>query len=241
MAQNQNSEFNNLQCIWMKSNFIQYKLCDKNFNCENCLFDKVMQNAKVNAEDLESDNKAIVNVIDDKLEQLSKITYTDGQKYLRNNIVLKNLFGNTYYMGLSPLAKIMLDEAAGFNYCKDGQPIQEHSPIMQFFADWGSIKVHSPLNFYCLGRLKQEIKSNNADEWFLLMEAYPQELENAFISREDFVINVKEVEKILLNAKSEFAHLGTTLNDGGQLISNLNKVLGKDIYYNILEHIFFSK
>lgn len=241
MAQNQNNEFNNLQCIWMKSNFIQYKLCDKNFNCDDCLFDKVMQNARVNAGDLETDKRAIVNILDDKLEQLNSITCNDGYKYLKNNIVLKNLFGNTYYMGLSPLAKIMLDEASGFNYCKDGQPIQTHYPIVQFFANWGSVKVHSPLNFYCLGRLKQEIKSQHADDWFLLMEVMPEELEYAEISKEDFSINVKEVEKILLNAKNEFSNIGPTLNDGGQVETHLNKVLGKDLYYNILEHIFFSK
>ncbi len=40
------AEYDSMQCIWMQSNIIKYKLCDFNFDCDNCLFDKVMRNRK---------------------------------------------------------------------------------------------------------------------------------------------------------------------------------------------------
>jgi len=39
-------EYDSMQCIWMQSNVVRYKLCDHHFDCDACLFDKVMRNKK---------------------------------------------------------------------------------------------------------------------------------------------------------------------------------------------------
>lgn len=37
-----NNIYENIKCIWMASDVVSYKLCDKEFDCENCQFNKVM-------------------------------------------------------------------------------------------------------------------------------------------------------------------------------------------------------
>ncbi len=32
-----------LKCIWMECGYVEYKLCDRNYDCENCPFDKAIK------------------------------------------------------------------------------------------------------------------------------------------------------------------------------------------------------
>jgi len=44
-------------CVWMATGLISYKLCDRNYQCELCLFDQAMKNeTRGNGEFQESDN-----------------------------------------------------------------------------------------------------------------------------------------------------------------------------------------
>jgi len=31
------------KCIWMECGYVEYKLCDRDFDCENCPFDKAIK------------------------------------------------------------------------------------------------------------------------------------------------------------------------------------------------------
>ncbi len=32
------------KCVWMKTGLVSYKLCDKNYHCDACPFDRAMRN-----------------------------------------------------------------------------------------------------------------------------------------------------------------------------------------------------
>ncbi|MDY0082451.1 MAG: hypothetical protein RBR74_04655, partial [Ignavibacteriaceae bacterium] len=61
-----------LKCIWMTSGVIDYKLCDNNFDCENCPFDKVIRNLSD-----EKDTKlgGIVNAFNSILNKLQNTKF----------------------------------------------------------------------------------------------------------------------------------------------------------------------
>ena len=41
MTENQRyKNFDDIKCLWMECNAVDYKLCDKNFECEDCEFDR---------------------------------------------------------------------------------------------------------------------------------------------------------------------------------------------------------
>lgn len=235
------SIYDSLQCLWMSSGMVTYRLCDKKFNCENCLFDKVMRNQKIELKELSTYEKP-QGIINDKLEALEELTFSPNYIYLKNNLILKNLFGNTYYMGISPLASTILDCTTGFNYCKDGVPVQTNFPILQFHGEWGSLKVAAPLNFYCLGRLKQEINSENINDWFLLVEIYPSEIESSILTESEYIEEIHSTKEILSTVYGEFHQsVGVTMNDGGVFVQNLSHALDNRQYYKLLKALFSHK
>lgn len=230
-----NNAFDNLKCIWMDS-LIKYKLCDKHFDCDSCLFDKVMRNVKLEMEDLELDSS--LNIIDQKIKRLNELEFSHNFIYLKNNLVIKNLFGSTYYLGISPLAYTILDQCTGFNCCKDGTPVHLNSPIAQFLGKWGTYKLSSPLNFYCLGRLKQEIQNNISNEWFLLIEANPADIETAIISITEYNAKLKEVEKFLVETNKDIQSTHTVINNKGTEITRLCQLLNDELYLKLLNILF---
>ena len=227
--------FDNLKCIWMDS-LIKYKLCDKHFECDNCLFDKVMRNVKLELEDIESDSST--NIIAQKLKRLSELEFSHNFIYLKNNLIVKNLFGNTYYLGISPLAYTLLDHCTGFNCCKDGTPVQPHNPIAQFLGKWGTYKLLSPLNFYCLGRLKQEIQNSTPQEWFLLIEANPADIESAKISIAEYNLKSKEVELFLSQIDEDMRNTQSDNINKNAEISRLCQLLNDELYLKLLRILF---
>ena len=108
--------YENLKCIWMSSNLVEYKLCDKNFDCDNCVFDKVMRN-------LFNENSKKANTMEDKstnifekiLSKINELEFPERLFYLKNNLTAKHLFSKTYSLSLSGLSKILLDNISVIN------------------------------------------------------------------------------------------------------------------------------
>ena len=103
-----------LKCIWMESELVKYKLCDKEFDCENCEFDKVFRNLSLKMNDNSNNGVTVENQSEDILERLIKRieneTFDEKVFYLRNQLVIKNLFGNAYYLGINPVVLYLLDD-----------------------------------------------------------------------------------------------------------------------------------
>ena len=222
-----------LRCVWMDAGVVSYKLCDMNFDCENCLFDKVMRN-----DNYENSPVRERDMIEQKIVSVNEAGIIKGNIFLKNNLMIKKLLGKTYYLGLTPLAYTLLENIAGFNYCRDNTFVKEGDPLVQFIGDWGSIKILSPLNFYCLSRLKQELNDISSKEWFSLIELEPEELSAGEISDEHYLQNCTEIEVLFNNYKSDFPNIGTTLNDGGEKIHYIYHIMGNKNYYTIINKLF---
>jgi hypothetical protein len=241
MADNINKGENlSTKCIWMDAEIIKYKLCDRKFDCENCLFDKVMRNDNFESIRFHYEHSPLRenDLLEKKISAIKEARIPKGNIYLRNNIMVKKLLGKTYYLGLTPLAYNLLENAAGFNYCRDNILVKTGDPLVQFIGDWGSIKIPSPLNFYCLGRLKHELNDISSKEWFSLIELEPEIIQSEQISEEQYLSNCSAVETIFNRFKSDFPDIGTTLNDGGEKLRYLYQVIGAKRYYTVMEKLF---
>lgn len=237
---NKIQNFESLQCVWMTSEVVRYKLCDNDFDCDHCLLNKALQNSADDNKAINGKSKNIfyTDIIDDKIVKIDSLSSDDNVIYLKNNLVLKNLFGNAYYIGISTLGYFMLDNAVGFNYCRDGSSIKEDDLIAQFIGDWGSVKIHSPFNFYSSGRLKNEIGHSGRNEWLSIIEAEPAQIKEAEIDKNEYEDSLISVKKLLSQSKQYYPSVGVTLNDGGQKVKYLYEIIGKQNYYEILSRLF---
>lgn len=234
---NRNNNFEEMKCIWMASNHIEYKLCDMNFNCEKCPFDKVMSNAPSIPVFRNQSDSIGMNFIEQLSEKVVETTYPHNVTLLKNNLVLKNLFNCTYYLGISPIGSILLDENADYRLLLDSVNIKKDEPIIEFYGDWGNISVTSPFNFHTLGNFKKSNKTK-LDSWFCIVEANEEEIESAKISSQDYAKMISEVTDYLNKKEEMISEVGFTMNDGGERLEHLHQIIGKSDYNKLLKLLF---
>jgi len=132
----------------------------------------------------------------------------------------------------------LIDQLSAYNYCRDNTDKKCGEPLVQFTGDWGSISVHSPLNFFCLGRLKPELNDFQLNSWFSLIETDESEIEVASVTEDFFNREKDEAIKLISNSRTYFPNVGTTLNDGGDKVKYLYQAIGQLNYYTLLKQLF---
>lgn len=242
MSNNKGSEhvnYNSMKCIWMSSNTVEYKLCDKNFDCDNCVFDKIMRN--INPGDSETDsavNNSEPNIVRRKIDSLKSIQYSPGYIYLNNSIVLKKLFDKTYYLGLDKSAYLFLDNLKGYEFQSAGSGIKKGKSLLKLWGEWGETDVVSPINFLIVDKLKHNIGDLKVNSWLSLVDADPGEISQYELSEDDYSDNISNLENELLGFEDEFEFLGARLNDGGTKLRFLYQVTGIEKYNRFLNLLF---
>ncbi|HEX2962690.1 MAG TPA: hypothetical protein VHO43_12905 [Ignavibacteriales bacterium] len=228
--------FHDIKCIWMESNNVGYKLCDRGFDCENCSFDKAIRNAAQPASKAEParSNDVIQRIIDHIGSEELNSNYT----YLQNHLVLKNLFNHTFYLGLSPLAMHLLDQYSSVEYCVGPGNVSQGDRIIEIKGDWGSVDITSPMSFTCLGKINTEEKEDSLVRWFSLIKASEEEMNANTLPVSDYHRDIVKVTKKITQIQLNYPDVGYTMMDGGIKLQFLYQIIGTDNYLNILNSLF---
>ncbi len=235
-----NRKFQELKCIWMTSGLVDYKLCDMSFECEDCQFDKVMRNApsaRRNSQ-LHIEKEKEKNAIDSAIEHLTKDNFEDGIIYLKNSIMLKHLFDNTYYLGINSVALSFMDNINSIQNFEQGNYILKDKAIFRFTGDWGSVTIPSPMNFFLLDMLSMSPPQLIANKWFAIVSVSPQDVTTSKITQYDWKKEQANSIRLLSDYKTRFPNVGATMMDGGERIKYLYQVMGKVEYLKILKRLF---
>ncbi|MGE5457813.1 MAG: hypothetical protein ACM3RX_05620 [Methanococcaceae archaeon] len=235
---NDNRLYSDMKCIWMES-YVEYKLCDRQFDCENCMFDKAVRNMISPAEKQQKvkRNDIIQQIIDNIGNEELNVNYT----YLNNHLMVKNLFENTYYLGFSSLALNLLDNCNSVEYCDKGAAIAKGSKIIEINGDWGKVSVTAPMNFTCLGKIPNEEKKNAPLKWFSLINTTKEELAANSLQISDYHRDIITVTKEITQIQLKYPQVGLTMMDGGTNLEYLFQILGKDNYLDLLNSLFSKK
>lgn len=238
----QNNSYNNLKCIWMAGNLVDYKLCDKNFECDNCQFDKAMRNTsfRQNQDDRIGVSK-IENTIQQLIDNIGKEELKRDYFYLNSHLLLKNLFSNTYYIGFTPLANYILDNSFNIEYCNENDKVKTGQVLFRVKGEWGSVEISSPLDFTLLGKFTSEDNQTNNENWFGLLEADRNDVNASVIAGEFYLKDILSITRELSKIKLYYDEVGTTMLDGGTYLNNLGKIIGSEKYLSILKLLFTKK
>lgn len=229
----------NLKCIWMASNNVEYKLCDMNFNCEKCPFDKVMSNAPSHELSAKKPEVMGMGIIEELAERVFETTYPHNVTLLKNNLVLKSLFENTYYLGISPIGSLILENVSDYNLFLDSVNINKDEPIIELFGEWGNVSITSPFSFHTLGNFKKSTGNKvKIDSWFCIVEAKEEDIATAKINPSEYANMISDVTGYLNSREEMLSHVGITMNDGGERLEHLYQVIGKNDYNKLLKLLF---
>jgi hypothetical protein len=236
-------QFNDMKCIWMSSNLVEYKLCDKDFDCENCEFDKVMRNqaARMRDDDSSSPGANFFSKLIEKLKNETKFR-KPPYYYLKNNLVVKNLFGNIYYIGVNPAVLLMLDCLNSVRFLTNGDKyVQRGVPFLRIQGEWGSVQIISPIAFLFLNQSEFETVDFLTNEWFGLIEAKSEDILGVSYAEREYEDNITDLESRLNNFVIAYPETGVTMMDGGKDVRNLHEAIGTSNYLKLLSDFFTLK
>lgn len=222
----------------MASNVVDYKLCDREFDCDNCFFDKSMRNIQhqYSSKDIEDKKTKLNKIIQSTIRNIETAEFNSQYSYFRNHLVAKHLFANTYYLGFSPVAIDLLDSGAALEQCARVDKIKKGETVLKIAGAWGKIDVTAPVDFSYLGHVTEA--HNSHERWFSLIETSKEELMNSSISVSDYHRDIINITKELTRFQRDYPDIGVTMLDGGIETKSLYQVIGSAKYNEILDTLF---
>ena len=232
-----NKTFQDLKCIWMSSSVVEYKLCDKDFDCENCQFDKVIRNLAVDSKQQTSTGDNSVSVLDSLMKKVKNQVYESKNIYLRSQLMVKHLFADTYYLGINPIVLLFLDNINSVKDAGHQGYILKNQALFRVEGEWGYITFISPMNFTLLDKLNLNAEDILSNKWFAIISVDQPEFSTARIDRDQWYSNQVNSLNLLNEYKLNTPKIGATLMDGGVPVKNLNRLLGNTEYLKVLSKL----
>jgi hypothetical protein len=232
-----NKAFQDLKCIWMSSNVVDYKLCDKDFDCENCQFDKVIRNLAVDSKQQTSTGENPVSILDSLMKRVKNQVYEPKNIYLKSQLMVKHLFADTYYLGINPIILLFLDNINSVKDAGHQGYILKNQALFKIEGEWGYITFTSPMDFTLLDKLNFNAGDILSNKWFAIISVHQPDITTARITRDQWYGNQVNSLNLLSEYKLNTPKIGTTLMDGGVPVKNLNRFLGNTEYLKVLSKL----
>ena len=227
-----------LKCIWMTSQQVAYKLCDKEFDCENCEFDKIFRNHSIKMSEQTSETNVIKeDLLENVIKKIEEENFDEQLIYLKNQLVLKNLFGNAFYLGINPIILYLIESVNSIQEFP-GNDIKKNQIIFTLEGDWGKKDFISPINFLIIGRISISPNKLNQNRWHSVILFNEKSKENIQLNEDEWLFEKNNALSILKNQLKNKPGIGQSLMDGGSPVKYLYQYLGKKQFLNILDEIF---
>ncbi len=229
-----NNNYENMKCIWMASQVVDYKLCDNQFECESCMFDKVIRNL-VNKK--EKQFGEILNAADVILNNLNSIGYDERIVYLKNNLVAKEICYNTFYLGINPILNCFLDSVSSIEVCERGRKITNGEDVIHISGSWGAVNLSAPIDFLIYDKGGDQTENQLKSQWLAIIGIENHQLDKGQLSKAEWTDLHKRALAIINEIKLSFPKVGDTMMDGGTHLKFLHQLVGNKKYINILNSL----
>ncbi|MFC2092479.1 hypothetical protein ACFLSV_01140 [Bacteroidota bacterium] len=224
--------FDEIKCLWMKYGAIDYKICDKDFECESCDFDKhMLSKLKIKGKFQEE----IENMFD--LGQHS-VSFTHPHYHFSSGLIVRNFLANNYYLGLEPFIVKFIDRHSLLKYSTSNNNVNKGEPILNISNGWGEVNVLSPFSFNFIEKLDMNNIFSNDLHWFAIIEAERYEILSNSINKKSYFDKLFDTKLYFINLMKTSEGVGVTMYDGGAVLENWSDILGKSRYRNLLDMLF---
>lgn len=225
-----------IKCVWMSSKVVAYKLCNRNFDCDNCEFDTALRNSAAQR----NTRTEFQLPFQDLIEKLKKPEKIHGSHvyFLKNSLTLKTLLDNYYYIGINPSALLILDGVTSTKLKSENRPVKKDDAFFRLEGDWGTFDVKSPINFKFLGKINGDKEDYMTGKWFGFIEAEKEEVKSAFVEENKYKEFLNDLAPFLEEEIQRQTKAGITMADGGYRVKHLTQVIGKGRYKELLKKLF---
>lgn len=252
-------------CVWMDAGLVNYKLCDKNFECESCPFDRVMRTqhhpfseravmqsdaAAVHAGPRDASENIFTDVIHHLLDPLKKTELPDDRLYFSNHSWLQRLDDGQCRIGVNSFLARFLDPVMAAVMIAPPSRIEKSSPFAWFIRDDQTYTIHSSItgqvadtNSTLTSQPSRITKDPYDSGWIVTMlPNAPSEEPVRCYTAEEYRIrlghDIHKVESMLTSTlNKQRKEIGTTMFDGGVRIETIEQFIGEKRYAQLLTRL----
>ena len=234
-----------LRCVWMTSGILSYRLCDREFDCENCALDAAMRRQSGQPGG-SRDSLMPQNGLEAISEQLR-----EELLYSRNHCWAKKIVENVVRVGLEPGLSHALLMPKGIVLPSKGQSVQRRQTCLWIVIEGGTLPLESPCDGVVRATNHQLTAQPNLivqqpfDEgWLFDLESKESSFQlvgflNPNEARSAYAADQSRFTILLANASHpNRPPIGTTMADGGQRLQSTADILGPAKYFSILQKVF---
>jgi glycine cleavage system H protein len=232
------------RCVWMTAGILTYRLCDRDFDCDNCLLNNAIRRSEL------SDSSGRGNISQSAIAAESR-ELRDGYLYCRNHCWVKKSTNALIRVGLEPGFSQVLLTPKALVLPSDGQRVQRRQTCLWIVIEGGTLPFESP----CTGVIRATNRQLIENPHLLLSHPFEDgwlfelEVEGSFLQSVDF-LNTEQAGLVYASDQSRFQmmlssacragqlQIGFTMADGGQPLQNVADVIGPGKYFSILRKVF---
>jgi glycine cleavage system H protein len=246
-------------CVWMDAGFINYKLCDSNFDCDSCPFDLVTkhrqqglggrrtaQSGRVAGAD-ESPETILEQMIVEWLKPLKDAALPNDRLYFRNHLWLQRMDDGQCKVGIDGYLAQLLSPLTGAVVINTPVRIQKDSPFAWLIRDHETFSLHSSMagavtatNTAVAARPSTLTADPYNHGWLMMLTPRDGEVESAGAYGSDpfhpYLQNdIARLESLLNSRRGKLRReIGASRFDGGVRVETIEQFLGKKCYLRLL-------
>lgn len=224
-----------LPCVWMTAGLVAYKLCDMEYDCDNCPYDTALQGGRIVSQELHI-----------KGAPPAKWEFRGDRRYHRSHGWVQAV--NETYMryGLDVFAGRLLAHATSVVLPPVRSRIVRDRPACWVVDEAELIPLRSPISG-TVTRVNMKVQHTPSllatspydDGWLLEVEC------GSTIDKHGGLFSAEEIEEQTVLQLRRFhqeglqdlavdAEVGPTLADGGEPVTDLRRILGTRRYYHLV-------
>jgi glycine cleavage system H lipoate-binding protein len=250
------------RCVWMTAGIINYKLCNCDFACEDCQFDKVMRGiipfqSRKSIKTYKSSTLKNYENIDFRIKTWI-VTYLNSlfsdctihlDRYYHPSQLWSKIDGEAILIGLNKLVCKILEPIEKILPPQKGKVYQEDQLIAYIIRKDQSFPLHSP-HSGTVSEINPILSTKNFTK-IIEEDSYLFKMTTPNITKKDsddlyglkhFMKVIELLKNNLVEAfkKRDSSELGITCSDGGMIQYNLEKVIGKSAFNALINNLFLK-
>jgi glycine cleavage system H protein len=246
-------------CVWMDAGFINYKLCDSNFDCDSCPFDWVAKNRQqalagrptAPSGRLAAPDESAETILDQMMVQwlkpLKDAALPNDRLYFRNHLWLQRMNDGQCKVGIDGCLALLLNPLTGAVVINTPVRIQKDSPFAWLIRDHETFSLHSSMagvvtaTNTAVAARPSTLTADPYDQGWLMMLT-PRDGEGdcagaycADAFHRHLQNDIARLESLLNSRRGKLRReIGASRFDGGVRVETIEQFLGKQCYLRLL-------
>ncbi len=251
-----------LKCVWMSAGLVNYKLCDKYFQCEECEFYHAMRGIlpatipQVNhpaMPETKNHDRPVEPSPNPYLLQLLEGCCVHLDRYYLSHFWFKIENREKSQMGIDPLSLKVLYPLERIILPDIGEVLQKNQLMAWLVRGNTTIPLYSPVNckiielnpLFLAGGL-ETVQQSDSYLMRIMGQNLEQEIKNMCCTTSgigNYTTKMANIQSYLSRAMdSQLSRsLGPTLCDGGRIESNLENIIGTVLFQEFIKSLFYKK